>query len=611
MDDLQLGVIGNCTVAALLDPRGSIVWACFPRFDGDPAFYRLVNGVSGDASAVSHEPAGSDPDDARYDGTFTIELEGETHHEQSYLTNSAVLRTVLRDDAGNAVEINDFAPRYTQGERIHRPSMLVRHVVPLSGRPHIRVRVRPRFEHGAMRPELTRGSNHIRYVGPSQSLRLTTDLPVSYVVEERSFLLNGPGTLIFGTDESPATGVEAIARDWFERTQTHWRGWVRSLSVPFEWQDVVIRAAITLKLCNFEETGAIVAALTTSIPEAPGSGRNWDYRYCWVRDAYFVIQALNRLGDTRTMEGYIGFVGDIVDEMGDSDLQPVFGVTRARDLDERVADALRGYRGFGPVRIGNQAYQQVQNDVYGSIVLASTHAFFDQRLVLADQDRLFAQLEAVGHRAALDYTNPDAGPWEIRHVTRPHTFSAVMCWAACDRLARIADHLGKKDRSLHWRQQADAMHAVISARTWNESMQSFVSTFDGNDIDATLLLLHELDFLADDDPRFVRTVEAVGTRLERGDFLYRYDSDDGFGRPETAFVICAFWYINALVTIGRKAEARALFERILTHRNPLGLLSEDIDPKTGELWGNFPQTYSMVGLINAAVRISVSWEDAF
>ena len=606
MDDLHLGVIGNCAIAALVDSQGGIVWGCFPRFDGDPVFCRLVDGPSGEVPAAE-----CDRVDADFDGSFTIELVDQASCEQAYLTNSAILRTVLKDRAGNSVELTDFAPRYTQGERIHRPSMLVRRVVPLSGRPHIRIRVRPRFEHGMVRPDVTRGSNHVRYVGPSQSLRLTTDLPVSYVAEERAFLLDGPGTLIFGSDESPASGIEAVARDWFERTQTHWRGWVRSLSVPFEWQDVVIRAAITLKLCNFEETGAIVAALTTSIPEAPGSGRNWDYRYCWVRDAYFVIQALNRLGDTRTMEGYIGFVGDIVDEMGDSDLQPVFGVTRARDLDERVAEGLRGYRGFGPVRIGNQAYRQVQNDVYGSIVLASTHVFFDQRLVLADQDRLFGQLEAVGRRAALDFASPDAGPWEIRHATRVHTFSSVMCWAACDRLARIAERIGKEDRSRYWRQQADAMHAVIVARTWSESMQSFVSTFDGDDVDATLLLLHELDFLAADDPRFVRTVEVVGSRLARGDLLYRYDSDDGFGRPETAFVICAFWYINALVTVGRKAEARTLFERILGHRNPLGLLSEDIHPTTGELWGNFPQTYSMVGLIGAAVRISVSWEDAF
>ncbi len=605
MDDLHLGVIGNCAIAALVDPLGSIVWGCFPRFDGDPAFCRLIDGRAGDA------PAERDDAGARFDGSFTIELVDQVRSEQAYLTNSAILRTVLTDRAGNGVEITDFAPRYTQGERIHRPSILVRRIVPLSGRPHIRIRLRPRFEHGTARPEITRGSNHIRYVGPSQSLRLTTDLPVSYVVEERAFLLDGPGTLIFGSDESPESGIESVSRDWFERTQAHWRGWVRSLSVPFEWQDVVIRAAITLKLCNFEETGAIVAALTTSIPEAPGSGRNWDYRYCWVRDAYFVIQALNRLGDTRTMEGYIGFVGDIVDEMGDADLQPVFGVTRARDLDEWVAESLRGYRGFGPVRIGNQAYRQVQNDVYGSIVLASTHAFFDHRLVMADQDRLFAQLEVVGRRAALDFANPDAGPWELRHLTRVHTFSSVMCWAACDRLARIAERIGKGDRSRYWRQQADAMHAVIVARTWNDSMQSFVSSFDGDDVDATLLLLHELDFVAADDPRFVRTVEVVGSRLARGDFLYRYDSDDGFGRPETAFVICAFWYINALVTVGRKAEARTLFERILTHRNPLGLLSEDIHPKTGELWGNFPQTYSMVGLIGAAVRISVSWEDAF
>jgi GH15 family glucan-1,4-alpha-glucosidase len=265
---------------------------------------------------------------------------------------------------------------------------------------------------------------------------------------------------------------------------------------------------------------------------------------------------------------------------------------------------------MGPVRIGNQAHHQVQNDVYGSVILAATHAFFDRRMPLAGHPALFERLEALGRLAIAVFDQPDAGPWELRNRPAVHTFSAVMCWAGCDRLARIAGALGLPERATQWRQAADHLHAEISRRAWNRDLGSFVAAFDGDTLDASLLLLHELDFLTADDPRFAGTVDAIGHALRRGDLLLRYGVEDDFGRPETAFTICTFWYIDALAALGRREEARALFESVLKRRNPLGLLSEDIHPETGELWGNYPQTYSMVGLIHCAARLSRSWEDA-
>jgi len=596
MNTLELGVIGNCNVAALVDTSASIVWSCFPRFDGDAVFSSLLNGAA----------AGM-----KDDSSFSLELVDQLHANQSYLPNSAILRTVLYDHHGGEAEIIDFAPRFAHYERIYRPPMIVRRIRPLHGRPRLRVRLRPRFENGALSPEITRGSNHIRYVSPAQTLRLTTNAAVSYIIDERPFVLDRPIDLMLGSDESLQSGLETTARDLFERTLNHWNNWVRGLSIPFEWQDAVIRAAITLKLCNFEETGAIVAALTTSIPEAPESERNWDYRYCWLRDAYFVIHALNRLGVTRTMEDYLRFIGDIVEDATEGDLRPVYGITRDASIDETVVSHLTGYRGCGPVRIGNQAYLQKQNDVYGSVALAATHAFYDQRLIPSGGLPLFEQLERLGKRASAVFDKPDAGPWEFRTIASVHTFSAVMCWAACDRLAKVAIHLGLVDRGRHWRREADRLHGIICERAWNPDLNSFVSTFEGQDLDATLFLLHELDFLDADDPRFASTVDTVASRLQTGDFLFRYVGEDDFGRPKTAFVICVFWYIDALATLGRIDEARKLFEKVLNYRNTLGLLSEDIDPHSGELWGNFPQTYSMVGLINCAMRLSRNWEEAF
>jgi GH15 family glucan-1,4-alpha-glucosidase len=590
--NLDLAVIGNCTWGGLIDGRARLVWACLPRFDSDPLFPALLHG------GEEHE------------GSFAIDLVDFASCDQSYDSNTAILVTVLRDRHGNALEVRDFAPRFVNHGRLYRPIMLVRRLRPLSGDPRIRIVMRPRHSYGAQRPTLTRGSNHLRIVTPDLTMRLTTDAPIAYVAGAVPFVLERPLDLILGPDESLAGSIRATAREFDERTRDHWTEWSRTLSIPFEWQDAVIRAAITLKLCHFEETGAIVAALTTSIPEAADSGRNWDYRFCWLRDAYFVIHALNQLGATRTMEGFLSYIQNLAAGAA-GQLQPVYGVALEANLEERVETALAGYRGMGPVRVGNEAYRQPQHDVYGSLVLAATHSFFDQRLLHPGGMRLFELLERFGVEALRLWDQPDAGMWELRTRLHVHTFSAAMCWAACDRLAKIAFRLGEPARAARWRGEAERIRTGILAHAWSEPRQSFAASFGGHEMDASLLLLNEIGFLSADDPRFASTVATVEKDLRRGPYLLRYAAPDDFGAPSTAFNICTFWYIGALTALGRREEARELFENMLSRRNRLGLLSEDLDPRTGELWGNFPQTYSMVGLINAATRLSKGWEDAF
>ncbi|RPE79494.1 glycoside hydrolase family 15 protein [Vulcaniibacterium tengchongense] len=587
---LDLGIVGNGSFAALIDGNARVVWSCVPAFDGDPTFCALL-------SPRVHEG-----------GDFAIELEDLVSSEQHYLTNTAVLRTVLRDAHGGSLEIVDFCPRWHQNERFYRPVMLMRRIRPLSGLPRIRIRLRPLADYGATRPESTWGSNHIRYLVPGFTLRLTGDVPVRLVRDALPFVLDRELHLVLGPDETLTQPVDAFVRHAEEKTVAYWREWVRYLSIPLEWQDAVIRSAITLKLCQYEETGAIVAAMTTSIPEAPNTVRNWDYRYCWLRDAAFVVRAFNRLGATRSMEDYLRYVANVAPP--DGTLQPLYGIGFERELAEEQVDSLAGYRGMGPVRRGNLAWLQRQHDVYGSVVLASTQLFFDQRLTRMGDATTFARIEPLGERAFALHDQPDAGLWEFRGRAEVHTYSSVMCWAACDRLARIAVHLNLPERVRYWRQRADLIHARIVAQAYNEELGHFVEALDGNRLDASLLLLADLGFVKPEDPRFVRTVEAIGEHLRRGDALFRYVAPDDFGSPETSFTICTFWYIDALATIGRREEARILFERILARRNPLGLLSEDLEFGGGEAWGNFPQTYSHVGLINAAMRLSRPWQDA-
>ena len=589
---LELGVTGNCVISALIDRAGRIVWSCLPRLDGDPVFHALVHETGADDAA----------------GFWCVELDGFLRSEQAYHDNTAVLATRLFSSDGSAVEIMDFCPRFEIHGRMFRPQMLVRRVRPLAGTPRIRVRLRPAFDYGRQRPAITHGSNHARYVGPEQTLRLTTNAPVSYVLSESTFVLDRPLSFLLGADETLRDAVEASAREMQEKTEQYWRQWTRRLALPLEWQDAVIRAAITLKLCTFEETGAIVAAMTTSIPEAPGTGRNWDYRYCWLRDAFFVVRALNSLSEVETMEHYLRYIGNLVGGAASGHLQPVYGIALERRLAETEIPELAGYRRMGPVRVGNQAFEHLQHDVYGNVVLAAAQAFFDRRLLRATTMQDFERLERVGEQAFAVYATPDASMWELRTRQRVHTSSALMCWAACDRLARIAAHLASAERAELWRGRAGTIREAIESRAWDASRASFMDSFGGSEVEAGLLLMAEVGFLPADDPRFVGTVREVERRLRRGRHLFRYAAADDFGLPSTAFNICTFWYIDALARLGRRDEARELFEHMLACRNGHGLLSEDIQPDTGELWGNFPQTYSMVGIVNAATRLSQGWE---
>jgi GH15 family glucan-1,4-alpha-glucosidase len=588
---LELWPIGNCQVSGLVDSAAGLVWGCIPRVDGDPVFCALLNGERQDA------------------GVWRFELEGQVSATQRYERNTPILVTRIEAADGSAVEISDFCPRFERSGRMYRPVAFVRTVRPVAGSPRLKVRLRPMHGDGSAVATTTSGTNHIRYQLGGQAMRLSTDAPVGYVLEERAYRVESDQHFFLGPDEPFEGNLRSEVRHIEAQTHKYWQLWVRGLATPFEWQDEVIRCAITLKLCQHEETGAIVAALTTSIPEAPGSGRNWDYRYCWIRDSYYTVQALNRLGALDVLEKYLAYLRNIVDNARGGQIQPLYSVMGESKLDERIAEDLAGYRGMGPVRIGNAAYTQVQHDCYGQNVLPTVQGFFDRRLLRMADEGDFAALEEVGEMAWAMHDQPDAGLWEFRTRQQVHTYSAVMSWAACDRLANVAEHLGKDQRAKVWSERAAAIRDRIDAEAWVENGQGghYGASFESDYLDASLLQLVELRYLAPDDPRFVSTFAQVEQALRRGEHMLRYAAEDDFGAPETAFNICTFWLIDALARCERTEEARKLFETMLGHTTASGLLSEDMDFESGELWGNFPQTYSLVGVINCAGLLSKSW----
>jgi GH15 family glucan-1,4-alpha-glucosidase len=580
----EIGLIGNCQIAAHVTSQGSVVWCCLPRFDSEPVFGGLL-----------------DPDGGR----FTIRPASDAPGVQSYIANTNVLETRFVDGSG-AFRVLDFAPRFEQFGRSFRPTQLHRIIEPISGLPRISVTCEPRLGWKKTPPHRVAGSNHVRFEGFAEQLRLTTDIPISYL-EGQPFALAGRRHLVLTWGMPVEEALAPLCDRFLLETVRHWQRWVKGCNVPPEWQSEVIRAALTLKLHCFEDTGAIVASTTTSVPESPGSGRTWDYRFCWLRDAYYVLHAFGLLGQFEERERFTQWLLDVASARPDLDLAPLYRVDGSSDLRETVVSGWAGYEGNGPVRVGNQAAQQRQSDIYGETVLALAPIFLDDRFRDEQLPQALDLLVRLTRKAVAVAGRPDAGIWEFRKTWEPQTFSTLMSWAAAERAARV---LRTRDRSAsqEFTAAASRLHATIMERGWNLRLNAFSSALDGEELDAAMLQMAPLRFLPREDARLAATVDTILQQLGGGGWLRRYVAHDGIGETSSAFILCTFWLVQALSAIGRTCEARETFERAIRACSPLGLLSEDYDP-AGRLWGNFPQAYSHVGLIHAAFEISPSWKD--
>lgn len=585
------GLIGNCQTAALVSQHGSLDWLCMPRPDSPPVFGRLLD------------------EDGGY---FSIESVGVEKGQQSYLPNTPVLTTQITCRDGSAFKITDFAPRFYQHGRIYRPIALYRVVEPVAGSPSIRVRCRPvdGWDKTAVAP--VRGNSHLRFELQGDCLRLVTNMPLTYLCEESTFVLKEP--LYFGLTWS--TGVEEdlvqLSNRFLEQTIDYWRTWVKHCTIPTLFQQETIRSALTLKLHCYEDTGAILAALTTSLPEEIGGERNWDYRFCWLRDAYFALSAFHKLGHFEETEGFIKFLLNIAEQhdYARERLHPVYRLDQTLPLPEIEHSNWRGYGASLPVRSGNQAAEHIQNDVYGEMILTLAPIFFDERFHHLRTKSHEQLLELLGKLCAANIAKPDAGLWEFRTETQEHSFSNLMCWAGLDRLQRIQQNGFLKNFALDVAKAKEMAARALQAAVKEGSLRN--GPHDES-FDAALLQIAAVRF--PDESMVRNTIRQIrGTLSFQGkngpsSFLYRYRRLDDFGRPSSAFLICSFWLVQALAYSGETENALEVMRNATTAANSLGLFSEHFIPGESRQLGNFPQAYSHVGQINAAFAISPPWKD--
>ncbi|MFN7953183.1 MAG: glycoside hydrolase family 15 protein [bacterium] len=577
---LDHAVFGNGRVLALVSPTSAIEWLCLPRFDSPSVFGRLLDRERG--------------------GTFRVlagdrEVRGDLAYRPN--TNVAVIR-FERDDA--AWEIVDFAPRIPSGLGMRLPIEIVRVIRPLRGHPRLRVDFDPRPDYARAAVEIREVSSGLEIEGGPSRLHLATDLPLPYVLGRQEFTLTRPISFVLGCERASENDLHARVRHDLEVTTSGWRAWAKTCALPTFAPTQVLRSALCLKLHAYHDTGAIIAATTTSIPEALGTPRTWDYRYCWLRDAAFVVEALRRLSHLNEGERFIHYLRDVVES---GPIQPVYGIGGERELPERMLEHLAGFAGNGFVRIGNAAVEQRQNDLMGEVILCLETLLTDPRIVHDRPRDFFPLIQQLVEHAILVAPREDTGIWEYRSLLRPYTFSRAMCWVAVNRGATLARALGYPDIADRWEEIAAAEREVVLTRGFSEANGFFTQALDGEFPDASLLLLPTLGIVDAHDSRFRRTVEAYTQRLVDRGLMLRYRNFDDFGETTSAFTICSFWWAEALALMGRLDDAVEVFGRVASHANPLGLFSEDIEPDTGRLLGNFPQAYTHVGLIHAAMTI--------
>lgn len=578
----NLGIIGNCSYLAYIDTDADVKWMCLPRFDSSFLFGGLLDKEKG--------------------GCFKIAPAGDYQSKQYYLPNSNVLCTEFEASQGK-FRVVDFAPRFLQYERYFRPPMLVRKVEWLSGTPQIKIECSPRGDYGNVIPEEVIASNHIRYMNLSDQVRLTTDIPLTYISEKKNFILNKHYYLVLTYGEPLEAPLAETAERFLFQTLAYWQKWIKTTYLPDVFQPQVIRSALALKLHQYEDTGGFIASGTTSLPESPGSGREWDYRYCWLRDSYYTLQAFNTIGHFEELEKYFDFIHNILNQ-NPNNLQPLYTVTGEKNIDEKILD-LGGYMNNKPVRIGNAAYSQLQNDVYGQVLLSILPLIFDQRLITYNKTHVDYKtiVERLLQQIEITLEQPDAGLWEFRNTLQKNCYTLLFHWAGAHAARKYA--INVKDNATIKRTESLIKKATdLVEQCYLPAENAYTQAIGSKDVDASSLKLLTMQYLKPESERSKQQLDAVEKKLKSPNgLIYRYRHKDDFGTPQSTFLICSFWYAEALTYVGRLDDAVNTVEQILKYSNHLGLLSEDVS-EDGSQWGNFPQTYSHVGMINTAFRIS-------
>jgi GH15 family glucan-1,4-alpha-glucosidase len=582
MDNLNYGIIGNCKSAALIDRSGSIDWCCLPNFDSTSIFARILDRENG--------------------GCFRIEPLGEYRIEQAYLNKTNILVTKYTSGE-HAFELIDFMPRYkTEDGLYHCPPDIIRYIRLLSGKPQIRLHYQPRpaYAQHPTKVEITdEFIKHLTVKGQYESVYLYTDLPFEAVANAGSIPIEGDCFLLLSYNQK----LIRPDLDWiqleFERTKVYWLGWVAKTKVFTHYQKEVERSSLVLKLLAYQKTGAILAAVTTSLPEVIGDIRNWDYRYCWIRDASMTITTLARLGHFNVAKRFLQFILDIV-PYKDEKIQILYPIDHRGHPTERELPWLAGYEGSKPVRVGNAAVKQRQNDIYGVLLDAIYHSLMIFHHTLNNKDDIWTVVRTLARHVRNNWKKLDSSIWEFRTEQKHYTFSKILCWVAMDRAARIAHFFHKKTR--------DEMKAEILKKGCDPTASILTQSYGVASMDAANLLAQQYGFLSPKDPIYINTVLKSFEELCKDGLTYRYKTPDDFGVPQSSFTICTFWMIKSLYLIGRQKQAVEMFERLLQYSNHVGLFSEDIDFSSKRLLGNFPQGYSHIALVDTALTLSESPE---
>lgn len=591
MKNLNYGIIGNCRSAALISDKGAIEWCCLPEFDSSSIFAKILDTAIG--------------------GSFEIHCTDDYSISQKYFESTSILVTTF-DNGTDAFEINDFMPRYRKEKTGYMiPPEIIRYFRKINGAPKFTIEYNPRLEYGLGQTNNFVKEDHIISLSEStkfDSLFLYSNFNLTAIKEGKTIQLEEDGYVLLAYNEKILKPTLTKINLEFERTKSYWLGWADKTTEYKKFNKEIIRSAITLKLLSYEKTGAVLAAATTSLPETIGEVRNWDYRFCWIRDASMVVKVVSELGHKKMAKNYLQFIVDLIPDK-DEKLQIMYGINKEKKLTEETLDHLSGYMDSKPVRIGNAAYSQRQNDIYG-ILMDVIH----QQLSTFSNDtengeELWNITKGIVWVVEKHWQEPDKGIWEFRTEERHFTFSKILCWTAIDRAIKVAKILGKKSNAVKWEPLAKSIKNDILEHAWNESVQAFTQSYGSTDLDASVLLMENYGFIAAKDPKYVATVNAIGRDLSNDGLLYRYKNKDDFGLPSSSFTICTFWFINSLYKIGETKKAEKLFKKLLSYSNHLGLFSEDIDFETKRLLGNFPQAYSHLALIETAINLSKITDD--
>ena len=585
MHKYKLGVIGNCSYLSLIDEKACIQWLCLPKFDSSFIFGNLL--------------------DTNLGGEFSILPANHQYQtKQYYFENTNILCTEFHLSNDTSYRVIDFAPRFMQNYRYYKPSMLIRKIEPLKGIVSLKITCQPVYDYGKTKLSKVKGSNHIHYFGAPEELRLTTNASLSYIENNQEFVLSEPKYLALTYGLPLEAPLEYTCENFLTRTKQYWRQWATTTNLSSFHQEKVIRSALLLKILQYEDTGAIIAAPTTSLPESPGSTRNWDYRYCWLRDAYYIINAFNNIGHFEEMTKYFHYIENIIYKEDFNRIQPLYAIDTASKITERELEHLEGYKSNKPVRIGNQAHEHIQNDVYGQILLTLLPLYIDRRFISSDRIRSINIIEFALAKIEETMVEKDAGIWEFRNRRQIHCYTLLFHWAGSSAAYKIATFLNnKKLQSKALKLKSLSASYIEQCKLPNKNV--YAQAINSPHLDASTLQLITMNYLDPKSAIAKEHLQSVEQELKSQDGLfYRYKHQDDFGKPDTTFLICAYWYIEALACTNRIQEAIQYFEQLNQYTNHLSLHSEDIEVKTKSQWGNFPQAYSHVGLINAAYRIA-------